>query len=92
MNAYPITHVSHSGANTEDIAAIESNHWRRQAIAHRLQLQNGGRLPFDGLETLLGDDVVYIMIVSNGKGVMLEDERGLFPSDTLLTQLRLLAK
>lgn len=73
-------------------AAIKSEGWRRRAIYVRLQLPDGEKLPFDGLETLLGDEMVYIMVVVRGKGVMLEDERGLFPSDTLLTQLRLLVQ
>jgi hypothetical protein len=71
---------------------IETASWRRSAIGTRLQLEVGERLPFDELETALGDDKVYVMIVTNGKGVMLEDDRALFPSDTLVTQLRLLAK
>lgn len=66
--------------------------WRRQAIAHRLRLRNGDMLPFDGMETLLGDDSVYVMVVVNGKGAMFNDDKTLFPSDTLITQLLLVAK
>jgi hypothetical protein len=71
---------------------IETASWRHSAIGTRLRLDVGEKLPFDELETALGDDKVYVMIVTNGKGVMLEDDRALFPSDTLVTQLRLLAK
>jgi hypothetical protein len=71
---------------------LEDSGWRRRAIGTRLQLNEGELFPFDELETALGTDVVYVMVVVNGKGVMLEDERGLFPSDTLITQLRLISK
>lgn len=85
LPSYPI-----SATSIKD--PIEYRDWRLQAIHMRMQRGDGTQLPFDGIETLLGDDLVYILIVVNGKGVMLEDDRGLFPSDTLLTQLRLLAK
>jgi hypothetical protein len=38
------------------------------------------------------DDKVVVLVVNNGAHVVLEDEWPLFPSDALITQLRLLEK
>ena len=38
----------------------------------------------------INDERVLILVVSNGQATMLEDEWPLFPSDTLITKLRLL--
>lgn len=38
------------------------------------------------------EDKVAIFVCNNGKYVVLEDDHNLFPSDSLITQLRMLAK
>lgn len=40
----------------------------------------------------LNPDTVVVFVIQNGKAILLEDGVDLFPSDTLVTQLRLLAE
>lgn len=40
----------------------------------------------------LNDTTAVVFIIQNGKAVLIEDGLDLFPSDTLITQLRLLAE
>lgn len=40
----------------------------------------------------LNDETVVVFVISNGKAVLIEDGAALFPSDALVTQLRLLAE
>lgn len=48
---------------------------------------------FDFIEAAcLNEDRMAVFVVTNGKHVTLEDDAHLFPSDTLITQLRLLRK
>jgi hypothetical protein len=73
--------------NLGDMSVPEN---RKSMIAMRLRLEDGMKWPFDFLETHWHDDTVYVFLVANGKPVMLQDDAGLFPSDTLITQLRLI--
>jgi hypothetical protein len=93
------TTIHTSGALTNHIFSpetsdpgIEDQWWRRQAIQFRLHCKPGTALPFEDIQTTLGSELVYVHVVAGGKGVTLEDGREMFPSDTLVTQLRLLAK
>jgi hypothetical protein len=59
----------------------------------------GGQLnatPNQGFDFLsayrFAEDRVAIFVCNNGKYVVLEDDHNLFPSDSLITQLRILAK
>lgn len=63
---------------------------RKSMIAMRLRLTDGMKWPFDFLETHHQDDKVLVFVVANRQPVILEDEAGLFPSDALITQLRLI--
>ncbi|MCK1741375.1 hypothetical protein IVA80_10985 [Bradyrhizobium sp. 139] len=38
----------------------------------------------------LNDEAVAVFVIHNGKALVVEDDAGLFPSDTLVSQLRLL--
>ena len=71
---------------------IESPRSRHHMLAMRLRITEGARMPFDDLHTSLGKEKVFVFIVQNDQAVTLEDDRNLFPSDTLVTQLRLIAK
>jgi hypothetical protein len=62
----------------------------RQMIGMRLHIPPDGVIPFDRIEVHHGADKYLIWVVNKGQSVVLEDETGLFPSDALITQLRLL--
>lgn len=69
---------------------LEDDHWRLKLLGMRLRLSEGQTWPFQHITTALTEEQVLIFLVKNDKGVILEDERGLFPSDALITQLRVL--
>lgn len=75
--------------STNDIAFPET---RKAMLAMRLRIPEGARFPFDCLETHWGEEKVFIFVVQDDKPVILEDPAELFPSDTLITQLRLIQK
>lgn len=74
-------------ASVPDVTLSEG---RTDLIAARLRIREADRLPWDALFTHIAGEKVFVFIVANGDAVKLEDELGLFPSDTLITQLRLL--
>jgi hypothetical protein len=49
-------------------------------------------LPFDKLDAYRGTDKVFVFLGHNGEASILEDDPNLFPSDKLITSLRLVAK
>lgn len=60
-------------------------------IAMRLRIQQGSRIPFDHLNcAYVTPEKVAVFVVQNGQHMVLEDDANLFPSDTLITQLRLI--
>ena len=67
-----------------------------QLIAARLRLpmEQGMLIKFPGLDHIhvhtKGVDTAIVFIVKDGKPVTVEDDPSLFPSDNLITQLRLL--
>lgn len=62
-------------------------------IYMRLHVQGGDRKPFDFLAThRITEDKVAVFVCNNGSYVVLEDNTDLFPSDTLITQLRMIKK
>jgi hypothetical protein len=61
-----------------------------QMLAMRLHAHQGEVLPFRGLHLYREEDTVFVFFVHNGKPVVLEDGWPLFPSDQLISQLRLL--
>lgn len=69
---------------------IESDEYRAQALFFRLHIPTGKRHPFQHLTTALAKDKVHVFVMHNDIPVMFEDARELFPSDTLITQLRLM--
>ena len=65
----------------------------REKILMRLDTPDGMVIGFDYLEAhRLSDDKVAVFIINNGKHCTIEDDAHLFPSDTLITQLRILRK
>lgn len=70
---------------------IHNATWRLEMIGSRLQAPVSVYKVFEHISTALAEDKVVVFIVQRGKHVTLEDPASLFPSDTLITQLRLLA-
>ena len=62
-----------------------------QMIAMRLRISQGMRLPFEFIQAHMAKEVAFVFVVNkDSKAVILEDELDLFPSDKLITQLRML--
>lgn len=62
-------------------------------IRSRFRLSPGEALPFDHIYCVKKkNDVVLVLVVNGDQHVILEDGYELFPSDGLVTSLRLLAK
>lgn len=63
-------------------------------IRRRLRVSQGSSLPFEYIAAYHDqpNDKVLVFVVKAGKPAIIEDGWDLFPSDTLITQLRLLQK
>lgn len=81
-----------SGGRFED---INDEHFRMKMLAWRLRLFNAqafiDRLPWQHLSTCyLEGNTVFVFVVVGNKAVTIEDDPNLYPSDTLISALRLL--
>lgn len=75
---------------TEDSYHVEPVLSLTGMIAARLGIHPSNPLPFDFIQAHhLTPDRVVVFVVNNGEPAMIEDD-ALFPSDKLMTQLRLL--
>lgn len=72
--------------------SLKSENYRNKMIAMRLRVPEGNTMPYQDLFTSLAGDKVFVFVVQDNQAVTLEDDAALFPSDTLITQLRLLDK
>jgi len=63
---------------------------RKAMIAMRLRVPSLAEFPFPHFATIYANDIVYVTIVTDKGAVMFEDDAGMFPSDVLVSQLRLL--
>lgn len=59
-------------------------------IAMRLRLPEGHKFNVDHIHAFLDKEKAFVFIVNKGQSVTIEDEVDLFPSDALITQLRLI--
>lgn len=59
-------------------------------IAMRLRIRNGDPWPVDHMTAHVTDNEAFVFIVNKGKPTVIEDDPALFPSDALITQLRLI--
>lgn len=75
--------------NWNDVHDEEARH---RMIGMRLRLNEAEKFPFDHLSTAVGGEKVYVFVLVDEKPAMLEDDLSLFPSDTLISQLRLIQK
>ena len=71
---------------------MKSESFRHKILAMRLRVPEGHNFPYQDLFTSLAGDRVFVFVVQDNQAVTLEDSSALFPSDTLITQLRLLDK
>lgn len=85
MGGYEINQVSTD--------PVRNQAGRLKLLSMRLRLpENAIPKGFTDLHTTLEGDKVFVFIVLRGKAVTLEDDAGMFPSDTLITQIRLLVE
>jgi len=63
-----------------------------QMIAMRLHTPAGEMLPFQHLSVCQLQDKTFVFVVQDNQAVTLEDDPVLFPSDSLITSLRLLQR
>lgn len=77
---------SHSGSAVPSVPDVTSPVGRKAMIEMRLRTT----LTLKNFASFLEGDTVYVAIVKDNGGVFLEDDLAMFPSDTFMTQLRLL--
>jgi hypothetical protein len=70
---------------------VENENIRDRMLRMRLRIPEGQLPPYQHLNTALAGDKVFVFVVNRDEAVILEDSRDLFPSDDLVTQLRLIA-
>lgn len=66
--------------------------WGAFSDSAQQQMVNEASIPFQHISVHQGVATVFVFVVSDGKSVTLEDSPDLYPSDQLITQLRLMAK
>ena len=71
-------------------STVADESFRMKAIAMRLRLTQGERMPFDHFTTAHSGDKVFAFLVVKGAPIVLEDDSVMFPSDTFMTQIRML--
>lgn len=70
---------------------IRNGAFRLKLLGYRLRRTAGNMFQWDHLSTCyLEGKTVFIFVVVGGRAVTLEDDPLLYPSDTLISQLRLL--
>lgn len=73
-------------------SVLEGEGYRQKLLYMRLRIPEGSKHPYEYLSSHLSGDKVYVFVVQDGQAVTLEDSATFFPSDQLITQLRLLEK
>lgn len=73
-------------------SAIENEPYRFKLLAMRLRMLEGEKFPFEHLFTGHTGDKVFVVIIDKGECLTFEDSAALFPSDTLITQIRMIQK
>ena len=64
-----------------------------EKIGMRLDIPPGPMMGFDSIHVApMADGKKVVFLIVNGKPMMIEDDEHLFPSDTLITQLRILRR
>jgi len=60
-----------------------------EKLRMRLNMQAGENWPIDHVHIWEGSNVVHVFLVHKDSALMIEDEKAMFPSDALITKLRL---
>lgn len=82
--------AAYTGVSLAD--PITTNNGRMSMLRSRLRIAPDLQLPFDQLYTLATEEKIFVVFLHDNQLAILEDHAGLYPSDTLITQLRLIAK
>lgn len=82
------SHV-YTGVSGPSVPQISSAPDRLMMIATRLRVSLHN-FPFQKIATFENGEKVVVFVIAGGQPVVLEDDASLFPSDTLVSQLRLL--
>lgn len=81
---------SHTHQITNTAMKVDPMELFKRLLAGRMRWAEGKRHPFEFLDIHVTDKVALVFIVNDSKPVTLEDDPALFPSDDLITRLRLL--
>jgi hypothetical protein len=72
---------------------IRDSMFRLKLLGWRLRIRPGALVPWQHISTCyLEGNNVFVFVVSNNKAVTIEDDPNLFPSDQLISALRLLSE
>ena len=75
----------------ENIRLIDTSAGRTRMIAMRMNWATQASIPFQYMETALVGDTVHLFLVVKDEAITIKDEKSMFPSDSLITNLRLLS-
>ena len=78
------------GISPKDSDPIFSREGRLAMLQSRLRTKCVIDMGFDHLDTAYAGDKIFVWLIVKGEPVTLTDEADMFPSDTLITQMRLL--
>lgn len=89
-----------SGGTPKPPAWLERDRWGGidspdsllRMLAMRFRLQDGQMFPFEFIMPTKSKDKVIVFLVVNGEPTYVEDGADLYPSDALITKLRLIAQ
>lgn len=79
----------YSSRSAED---FQSHSALLKAIRMRMRAPDGVALGVDDMHCFKSGDVVFVFVVAAGEATIIKDEWPLFPSDQLITQLRLITR
>lgn len=91
--AFPLVHTTPSVFSRPPFdppTDFNDDNERLKMICMRMRFAARTLIPFQHLSTAKCGDKVFIFVVQNDQPVVLEDETSMFPSDQLITQLRLI--
>jgi hypothetical protein len=82
--------LMYSDGSHQHLTRLLEERLLRPSLAAGLRyLRDGDEMPFMA-STRVSDDVIVTFLVANGQPLMLEDDARMFPSDALITKIRLL--
>jgi hypothetical protein len=76
----------------DEWGGIDSSNGLLRMLAMRLRLGDGQMFPFEFIMPCRTKEKVVIFLIINGEPTHVEDDWNMYPSDTLITKLRLIAQ